>query len=158
MFADRRFAKNIKTCSLKYKTRKILEIFYKNGVYRFAVLVFSIFRINSKMNVRLSFTINTWLIYTLKQIREIVRWLTVRENSKSCLLKYKTRKIIEIFLKNRVYRFAVLDFSIFGQTTKLDVRSSFTVNTWPIYTLGRIREIVRWLSFRKNTRKLFAKM
>ena len=36
-------------------------------------LIFSIFRINIKMNVRFCFTVNTLPIYTLGRIREIVR-------------------------------------------------------------------------------------
>ena len=78
--------KIIKSCSPKYKTRKFCKIFLKNGLYRFAVLHFSIFRLNSKMNVRMSFTVNTWTIYTLEQIREIVRWSAVRKKWKTLLV------------------------------------------------------------------------
>ena len=81
-----------------------------------------------------------------------------QKNRKSCSLKYKTRKIIEIFYKNRVYRFAVSNFSIFGINIKTDVRMFLTINIWSIYTVEQIREIVRWLAVRENTKKLFAKV
>jgi len=88
LFADWRFEKNQKSCSLKCKIRKILEMFfyYAASLLR-KELDFSIFWQNSKMNVRLFFAINTRSIYTVEQIREIVRWLAVREKWKKLFAK-----------------------------------------------------------------------
>ena len=111
------FAKIEKSCPPKYKTRKILEIFHKNRVYQFVTLNFSTFRHIFKRVVRKCKHISMAPICTLQHIRikniylfEDWRFAKIQ---KTCSLKYETRKFYKIFLKNRVYRFAILNFSTF---------------------------------------------
>jgi len=69
-----------------------------------------------------------WLAHIkIKSMYPFEEW-AVRENTKSCSLKYKTRKNYKIFYKNRIYRFANLNFSTFGQNTKMMVRKCKDIN------------------------------
>jgi len=81
------------------------------------------------------------------------------KNEKSCSLKYKSRKILEIFLKNGLYRFVKIDFCMFGPKFKMMVRNCKHINRLCILTIAHIKiKSVRSfdkLAVRKNRRNSF---
>ena len=165
---NRRFAKTWKTCSVKYKTRKILEIFYKNRVYRFAILDFCTFGLFFKMLVRKCKHINRACICTSEHIKiksigsfeeSAVR---KKRNSLVAAKPHKKENFRNIFYYAASPLRKELTFSIFGLFSRILVRKCKHINMACIYTLEHIR-IKRIGSFdesavRKNLKNLFGKV